>query len=93
MATLKYMLDTRVCFRFKREPRCCSKFRQTRRSAQPRVNPWQAVQQRMAKFWAQPEGTGQIFRAAALFVVHLQLANLSPHALPRRKICLRRGHV
>jgi len=34
--------------------------------------PWQAVQRRMAKFWAQPEGTGQIFRAAALLVVYLE---------------------
>jgi len=26
----------------------------------------------MEKYYAQPEGTGQIFRAAALLVVHLQ---------------------
>ncbi|KXU39109.1 hypothetical protein AXE65_10385 [Ventosimonas gracilis] len=38
------------------------------------------LQRRMAKFWAQPEGTGQIFRAAALLVAHLheQTSLLAP---------------
>jgi len=33
---------------------------------------WQGVQRRMAKFGAQPEGTGHILCAAALLVVHWQ---------------------
>ncbi|KXU39172.1 hypothetical protein AXE65_09955 [Ventosimonas gracilis] len=39
------------------------------------------LQQRMAKFCAQPEGTGQIFRAAALLVAHLheQTSLLAPY--------------
>ncbi|KXU38950.1 hypothetical protein AXE65_10915 [Ventosimonas gracilis] len=38
------------------------------------------LQQRMAKFWAQPEGTGQILCAAVLLVVHLheQISLLAP---------------
>jgi len=43
------------------------------------------LQRRMAKSGAQPEGTGQIFRAAVLLVVHLQSANFSPRVLLREK--------
>jgi len=39
----------------------------------------------MARFAAQPEGPGLFLRDAALFVVHLEQPNFSPHALPRAK--------
>jgi len=44
------------------------------------VQPCQVRRRRMAKFWAQPEGTGQILRAAVLLVVHLheQISLLAP---------------
>src|SRR5690606_19018531 len=40
---------------------------------------------RMAIFAAQPEGPDLFLRGAALFVVHLERPNLSPHALLRAK--------
>jgi len=39
----------------------------------------------MVHFEAQPEGLGQFLSAAALVVVHLELPNVSPPALPRIK--------
>ncbi|MBC8651725.1 hypothetical protein F3I76_19700 [Pseudomonas sp. MT4] len=35
----------------------------------------------MARFAAQPEGPGLFLRDAALFVVHLEQPNFSPHAI------------
>ncbi|PTU76711.1 hypothetical protein DBO86_23715 [Pseudomonas indoloxydans] len=59
-------LVPRVCPPFRREPRCCAKWRQARRGTQGMVVPCQVPQRRMAPFAAQPEGPGQFLRGALL---------------------------
>ncbi|RJG12473.1 hypothetical protein D3879_04060 [Pseudomonas cavernicola] len=46
------------------------------------VIPCQGLQRSMARFQAQPEGTGLPLRRAALLVVHLEQPNHTPRVLP-----------
>ncbi|TBV07068.1 hypothetical protein DNK34_09595 [Pseudomonas dryadis] len=70
---------------FQRKPRCCAKSRQARRRTPGIVFPCQVLQQRMARFFAQPAGPGPFCRDAAFLAGSFSLLNFAARALPRGK--------
>jgi len=83
----------RVCSRFKHEPRCCSKFRQTRRSMQPMCTTLANAATPYGEILSAARRDGPDFVRRCVTRRSFGITKFLSSRLAAHKIWSRRGHV